>query len=246
MLKISILIPYYNEEETIRQYEHMLFPVVCDIMSEYGFEYEYVFYDDGSTDNGSWWIIKFAKMLSFYDIKCFHNVSNMGLGAAIRRGLEECDGDYIIIMDADLSYRPSSIRDILECFRENYNIDCVSASPYQYPHTSESNILFLRNVGSRMFNKLYSVAIGHNVTCATSMFRLYKANVIKDMKLKSKGFDINAEILSELILSGKNVIEIPVTLYGRDYGISKMKVLYETRRGIEMIIKIWVKRIFRR
>jgi len=245
-MKISLLIPFYNEVDTIREYDHMLFPIVDEIMREYKYDYEYVFMDDGSVDGSQTDLVEYitkSKQLTEKSVVLSHT-SNRGLGKTIRDGIEECKGDYIIIMDADLSYRPASIRDMLECLKLNPDVDCISSSPYMYPHLVRGMDSNIRYWGSIYFNKVYSWIIGQNITCATSMFRLYKSNILKNKKLRSDGFDISAEILSKFILGGKKVIEIPVTLYGRDYGISKMKVIYETRRGIEMIVKIYLKKNF--
>ena len=242
-MKFSILIPYYNERETILQYDHMLFPIVDDIMKEYKFDYEYIFFDDGSTDGGNFEILNY--MNRDEKIKGYRHFINLGLGISIRNGILYCNGDYIIIMDADLSYRPTDIRKMIDYLLIFPNIDCISSSPYSDSHFIKSSSPYLRHLGSVWFNKIYSLSIGHNITCATAMFRLYKTSVIKDMKFESIGFDINAEILSEFILSGKKVKELSMSLYGRDYGLSKMNTWYEFRRGIEMIVKICVKRIFR-
>jgi glycosyltransferase involved in cell wall biosynthesis len=221
----------------------MLFPIVDGIMREYKFDYEYIFFDDGSNDGGNFEILKY--MLSNTKILNYRHFINMGLGAAIVNGISYCNGDYIIILDADLSYKPADIRKMLDYLLIYPDIDCISASPYSYPHMIKESSPFIRHQGSLWFNKIYSFLLGHNITCATSMFRLYKTSVIKQMKFDSIGFDINAEILSGFILTGKKVKEIPISLYGRDYGMSKMNVLYEVRRGFEMMIKIIVKRLIK-
>lgn len=219
----------------------MLFPIVDDIMKEYKFDYEYIFFDDGSSDGGSFEIFNYMS----HNTKILHyrHFINLGLGKSIVDGISYCNGDYIIVLDADLSYRPANIRDMLETLKIHPNVDCVSSSPYSYPHLIKEPSSYTRHLGSVWFNKMYSLALGHKITCATSMFRLYKTSVVKEMKFDSIGFDINAEILSEFILSGKSVIELPITLYGRDYGMSKMKVWYEVRRGFEMIVKILLRRL---
>jgi len=241
-MKISILIPYYNEIDSLKHYDSMLFPVVDEIMEEYRYDCEYVFYDDGSDDTYYFNIVDVSRPLTKYNIDRYSNAINMGLGVAIERGVQYCRGDYIIILDADLTYRPSSIRDLLESLKEHPNADCISSSPYQYPHLLTISKSY-RYFGSVIFNKIYSFLIGHHITCATSMFRLYKSDVIRNMDLKSTGFDVNAEILFNLLLDNKEVIEIPVTLYDRDYGVSKMKVMKELWRGIGLMFKIIKKRI---
>ena len=242
MEKISILIPYYNEIDNIRTYHDTLFPVIDPIMKEYGYECEYVFYNDGSTDGGSNIFDAFYYIESLNLIKHHGCNTNEGLGLAIRNGIQYCDGDYIIVLDADLSYKPDVVENLIRYLRKG--VDCISTSPYQKYSDVQTSPSFMRYMGSIGFNLMYSLAIGRDITCVTSMVRLYKSSVIKNMTFKSKGFDINAEILSELLLKEYSVIEIPAKLYKRKYGISKMNVLLEAYRGVKMVSKIILRRHF--
>jgi glycosyltransferase involved in cell wall biosynthesis len=83
MIKISILIPYYNEIENLRHYNDMLFPTIDEIIEEYGYQCEYIFYNDGSTDGGSMNYILTFKQYTKNEIKYHANFVNMGLGKAI-------------------------------------------------------------------------------------------------------------------------------------------------------------------
>lgn len=245
MVTISILIPYYNEIENFKHYKDMLFTIIDDIAIEYGILLEYLFVNDGSTDGSREYAEKYFQEYSKISVVNFKdNVVNRGLGYTLSRGFGFCKGDYIIVLDADLSYRPAHIRDMMDILIHNSDIDCISSSPYQFSRIEHINLPFIRKYGSIIFNKIYSKCIGHNITCATSMFRLYKSSVIRRMNIQSTGFDVNAEILSKLILNNYKVIEIPVDLYDRDYGKSKMNIIRETRFALKMLYIILLKRYF--
>jgi glycosyltransferase involved in cell wall biosynthesis len=104
---ISILIPFRNEIDSILYYNRTLFPIIDEIMHSFEQEYEYVFVDDGSTDNSSDAVytmivasnIKSGKNLKEVDLT--RNKFGNGLGNALRYGFTRCKGDYIIVMDAD-------------------------------------------------------------------------------------------------------------------------------------------------
>ena len=241
---VSILIPYYNESETLKCYPQNLFPVICDIMKDFEYDYEYIFYNDGSIDSSKIVIDEYQKFMK-YNINSCGGSNNQGLGIALRDGIFLCNKEYIIVMDADLSYEPAAVRDLLTFLKFHPDADCISSSPYRRKGLVMNSASFMRYWGSVYFNKMYALALGCNdITCATSMFRLYKTSCIKKMSFKSIGFDINAEILSDFILSGKKVIEIPAVLYSRKYGSSKMKVWKEVYHALEMITKIYIKRQF--
>jgi dolichol-phosphate mannosyltransferase len=236
---ISILIPFNNEVENISNYNETLFPVIKDVMIRYGEQYEYVFIDDGSTDKSFDICVEVSKTDDHVSIIASHEPKS-GLGIALRRGFDECKGDYIIVMDADLSYRPEDIKILLRKWFENPDADCISGSPYTKNFKDNSVRIF----GSRFFNKRFSKLLKGKVTCVTGMFRFYKTSTLRELELTSKGFNINTEIILKLIANGKNVYEVPVKLYKRDFGKSKMKVFKEVRNETKILLKLKFKKMF--
>lgn len=231
---ISLIIPLFNEEENINLYREDLFPIVKKISEKYNVEFEYIFVDDGSSDNTRGMLENVS-----YDLKNWKLIShdrNRGLGAAIKTGIENSNGDCIICMDADLTFRPENIEDLLIKFVKT-NADCISGSPYlekEHIMDIEPHRLFL----SKSINLIYRILLGKRITAISPIFRLYKKSVFRDMELKSNNFEINAEILSKLIINGKTVEEIPVPLYKRRYGYSKINVKKEIINNILLIGKI--------
>jgi len=248
---ISILIPFRNEIDSILYYNRTLFPIIDEIMHSFEQEYEYVFVDDGSTDNSSDAVytmivasnIKSGKNLKEVDLT--RNKFGNGLGNALRYGFTRCKGDYIIVMDADLSYKPIDVTRMLLELKLHPKVKCISASPYFYGRNSKIvGSSPMRIFGSIAFNSIYSFLLGRKITCATGMFRLYYRETLSKFRLKSVGYDINSELITEFLLGGEEFVEIPSVLHVRTIGVSKMNVITEVIREFKLISKIIYKIIF--
>jgi len=211
--------------------------------------YEYVFINDGSEDNGVnilYNIIKDENIKTTNLVKSdIYHTMHRGLGNALRYGFDNCSGQYIIVMDADLSYKPVDVEIMIRELKKQPYLKCISASPYYYGLSSKIvGSSPLRIFGSLLFNKIHSVILKQNITCATGMFRLYHRNTLKSFALKSEGYDINAEIITEFLLRRESFIEIPSVLYVRTVGQSKMRVGIEIFREMKLISKTLKRIIF--
>jgi dolichol-phosphate mannosyltransferase len=232
---ISIIIPLYNEEDNIPRYETELFDVVREIAKEFSEDVEFILVDDGSKD-------KTVKELSAFCytpnvIMRFHEV-NKGMGMAVRTGIDAAVGNIIITMDADLTFRPQDVRLLLESYYKT-GADCVSGSPYIKPAFVEGITPFrwLMSKGANIACKI--VLLNNDISCVSPIFRLYKSKVIKDMDLISENFEINAEIMAKLLISGKKVVEVPTVLLKRTHGVSKINVKKEIKNYLVLFYRIF-------
>jgi glycosyltransferase involved in cell wall biosynthesis len=232
---ISILFPLYNERENIVNYNIDLFPIIDDIAQKTGEKFEFVFIDDGSQDDTVEQIRKIAR--SRNDVTLLVHQKNCGMGTAIKTGLGSSQGDLIITMDADLTFRPVDVLKLIEKYRET-GADCISGSPYLKEGLMEEVTPF-RFLMSRSVNFLYRMLLGEKITCVSPIFRLYRSNVLTGMNITSNNFEINAEIISKLLISGKKVVEIPVPLLKRKHGESKINVKKEVKNYILLLFKIF-------
>lgn len=232
---ISILFPLYNERDNIIHYNTDLFPIIDDIAQKTGERFEFVFIDDGSQDDTVEQIRDIARMRS--DVKVLIHQKNSGMGTAIMTGLGSSHGDLIITMDADLTFRPVDVLKLIERYRET-DADCISGSPYLEKGLMEEVTPF-RLLMSKSVNFLYRILLGSEITCVSPIFRLYRRSVLTGMNISSRNFEINAEIISKLIIGGKKVVEIPVPLLKRKYGESKINVKKEIRNYILLLYKIF-------
>lgn len=239
---ISIIIPLFNEEENVLLYPKKLFPITAEIGRRYGETCEYILVDDGSRDSTLSNIRELHRNHPGI-IVVTHEV-NKGMGAAVRSGIAQCHGDLIIAMDSDLSYRPEDIEKLLKTYRET-GADCISASPYRGNGLTTEFVSPFRLFISKSVNFLYRVLLWEDITCVSAIFRLYKREVLTNLKLESNNFEIDAEILAKLILNKKTVKEIDVKLHKREFGESKLNVKKEIKNNLKILYKIFKVRIFK-
>jgi glycosyltransferase involved in cell wall biosynthesis len=232
---ISIIIPLYNEKDNVLVYKKDLFPVIEKIGKEFGEIIEFIMVDDGSKDDT---VVQMQKLIQERnDVILIKLEINQGMGSAIKSGIAASKGNLIITMDADLTFRPVDVSKLIAKYRET-NADCVSGSPFLKEGLFE-NVATHRLIISKSINFLYRLLLGSNISCVSPIFRLYKREIFDTMKISSNNFDINAEIISKLIISGKKVVEVPVPLLKRRYGKSNINIRKEAINYLVLFYKIF-------
>jgi glycosyltransferase involved in cell wall biosynthesis len=147
---------------------------------------------------------------------------NIGRGMALRKGFKESSGEIIVSIDADLSYSPHYIIDLIETLRKEPDIDFVLASPYM-PGGEVRNVPIHRLWISKWGNKLLRFAMPNRIYTSTGIFRAYRKKVLDSVELESDGKEIHLEILSKALALGFRVKEIPAVLSSRRKGKSKFR-----------------------
>lgn len=232
---ISVIVPLYNEEDNVVHYQKDLFPIIDGIGAAAGEKIEYVFVDDGSRDATVERIRAVAG--SRPDVRILLHEKNRGMGAAIKTGIAGSNGDLIVTLDADLTFRPVDVGKLISKFRET-GADLVSGSPYLEPGLLEEVTPF-RLFMSRSVNFLYRLLLGGGITCVSPVFRLYRREVLEGLQIASNNFEINAEIIAKLLIAKKKVVEVPVPLLKRKYGESKINIKKEIRNNILLLTRIF-------
>jgi len=232
---ISIIIPLYNEQDNVIHYNQDLFPLITNTAKKTGETFEYIFVDDGSRDDTVERLTEITK--GRFDVKILRHERNRGMGNAIKTGLAASNGDLVITMDGDLTFRPVDVEKLIEKYRDTH-ADCISGSPYLERGLLEEVAPF-RLLMSQTVNFLYRVLLRSQITCVSPIFRLYKRSVLNELEITSSNFEINAEIISKLIISGKHVVEVPVPLLKRQYGESKINIKKEIKNYLMLLYKIF-------
>jgi glycosyltransferase involved in cell wall biosynthesis len=232
---ISILFPLYNERDNVIHYPADLFPIIDEIARKTGERFEFIFVDDGSRDDTVEQVKALARDRP--DVKLLVHLTISGMGTAIKTGLDSSLGELVITMDADLTFRPVDVEKLIGKYRET-NADCISGSPYLEKGLMEEVTPF-RLLMSKTVNFLYRVLLGSRITCVSPIFRLYRRSVLMEMNISSRNFEINAEIISKLLMGGKKVVEVPVPLLKRKYGESKIDVKKEVKNYLLLLYKIF-------
>jgi len=226
---LSIIIPCYNEEGNIHIYEEELFGE----LNKLNIRYTVIFVDDGSTDNTRKELLKLQKKYKNIVIHSF--IKNKGMGMAIREGIKLAENDLSITLDADLTFHPDKIKELLSRFFVG-DVDCIIGSTALAGYGK--GVPFYRKFLSISLNLIYSILLGKRLTSVSPIFRVYNTQDLKDLNLTCKGFDINAEILVNLLKNEKKVVEIPTILTVRRFGESKINNIKEIKNHIKLFFKI--------
>ena len=219
-MKISVIIPMYNEEDNVLR----TLVKVNYVMKDYA-DYEILVIDDGSTDA----TYKLAEEFSSdnHHVFVLKQPLNMGMGSALRAGFQRSEGDIIITIDADLSYSPSYINKLTSELLNDETIDIIVGSPYM-EGGDVKNVPFFRLFISKIANKFVGFSMPQNLSTVTSVMRAYRREVLDSMELESNGTNINLEILSKAIAIRYKIKEVPAVLEGRELGQSKLKFRSKT------------------
>lgn len=221
-MRLSVVIPCFNEKDSVARYEAELFPE----LEKLRVDYEVLAVDDGSTDG------TFLKLQGLAGrnsrLKILSHSRNRGLGAALRTAFAAATGEWMAVLDADLTWHPSRISDLLARQKET-GADLVAGSPFLAPGGHEG-VPLRRRLPSLLLNAFYRGLLSRRLTSYTPIFRLYRTDVLKSLPLASEGFEISAEIAARFLRAGKTLTEVPAVLTSRREGASKLAPWRELRR----------------
>jgi glycosyltransferase involved in cell wall biosynthesis len=208
-LLVSLIAPAYNEALILQDNLSLLCDYMRSLESEY--EWELVIVNDGSRDETGWLAQEFARLRP--NVRVLHHRINRGLGQALRTGFSGCRGDYIVVVDLDLSYAPEHIALLLKKIRDT-QAGVVVASPYM-AGGCVSNVPWLRRVLSVWANRFLSITAKRNLATLTGMVRVYDAEFLRSLNLRSDGMEINPEIIHKAFLLKTPIEEVPAHLNWR-------------------------------
>lgn len=239
-MRISIIIPCFNEEEGIAQLFLKLNGAFRQLREKQACEIELIFVDDGSSDSTS------ALLENFFTGKeiparIIRHAENRGIGAAQRTGFGSAVGDYVVTMDSDCTYDPAEITKMLSLMTQT-GADVVVASPY-HPQGEVLNVPTYRLFLSRNLSRVYNWVLKCHLYTYTSLFRVYRREVIEKTPFSANRFLSTAEILANAIGAGFRIQEHPAQLCLRRYGISKIKIVRVILEHATFISRLLLKRV---
>jgi glycosyltransferase involved in cell wall biosynthesis len=207
MMKLSVVMPVYNEKDTVAE---ILRRVLATDLAD-----EVIVVNDGSTD-GTADVLAGLKVDG--KVKVINAPKNRGKGAAVRLGIGATKSDLVLIQDADLEYDPRDIPALLKPIEEDL-ADVVYGSrflggprrPTMYWHAVANNMLtFFTNI---LYNNI--------LTDMETGYKLFKREVLEDIKIRSNSFDFEPEITAKLLKKKVRIFEVPITFNPRDYSDGK-------------------------
>ncbi len=228
-IKLSIIVPVYNEEKTITQVIKKVFAVKLPVVSK-----EIIIVNDGSTDNTAKFLTKIKSTKA--NFKIIHHKRNMGKGAAVRTGIKRAKGNYIIIQDADLEYDPQDIKKLLELVILGEAKVIYGTRLNRMPDFAKDERtprFFIHYVGNKTLSLITSVFFGNWLTDMECCYKLFPKDALKDITLHARGFELEPEITAKLLKQGHKIREVPISTNPRSY--EEGKKLNTVRDGIKAI-----------
>jgi glycosyltransferase involved in cell wall biosynthesis len=227
-MKLSIVIPCYNEEKTIKE----LILKVKKSVNLLNIENEIILIDDNSTD-GTKDILK--NELNNSINKIIHNPKNLGKGYSIKKGVELAKGEFILIQDADLEYDPKDYSKLLKPLQNNI-ADVVFGS--RFIGTNEKRVLyFWHSVGNKFLTILSNMFSNLNLTDMEVGYKVFKSEIIKSIKLEENRFGFEPEITAKIAKLKIRIYEVGINYYGRKYEEGKKITWRDGFSAIRCILK---------
>lgn len=204
---LSIIIPVYNEENTIVEVLRRVFAVKLK-----GWKKQVMVVDDGSTD-------KTPERLTAWNKTCtvLLQPENQGKGTVVVCGLQKARGEVILLQDADLEYSPTDYPKLLEPFADA-RVTVVYGSRFLGPHLST---MYLYAMGNKFVTWVTNILFNTNITDMETGYKVFRRSVLGGITIHAKRFDFEPEFTAKILKSGHQIYEVPISYFGRKFSEGK-------------------------
>jgi len=232
MVRLSVVIPVYNESHTLETLVQRVLGV------DYGCDLEIVLVDDASDDGSR----EVAESLAsrHTNLVCLRHETNAGKGAAIRTGFARASGDIVIVQDADLEYDPGEIPAMIDLIRNDI-ADVVFGSRFlaRGPHRV---LYYWHYLANRMLTAFSNVLTNLNLTDIEVCYKAFRREVLESITLEEERFGFEPEITAKVARGNWRIYEVPISYYGRTYKEGKKIGWRDGVRALYCILKYNLRR----
>jgi glycosyltransferase involved in cell wall biosynthesis len=231
-LKLSVVIPAYNEEHTIQT----ILEKVRNVQLIGGMSKEIIVVNDCSKDHTEKKVLEYKTQHPDTEISYYKHDVNQGKGAALHTGIREAKGDYIVIQDADLEYDPNEFNLLLKPILDGF-ADVVYGSRFMggRPHRI---LFFWHSIGNKILTFCSNALTNLNLTDMETCYKMWRADIVKNLKLKEKRFGFEPEVTAKISRRDDiRIYEVGISYYGRTYAEGKKINWKDGFRAIYCILK---------
>ena len=234
-MKLSVVMPVYNEQATLREVISKVLAV--PLSTEIEAEIELICVDDGSSDSSRQILAGLAA--AHPQLRVLLQPRNMGKGAALRRGIQESTGDYILIQDADLEYDPSDYPALLHPLLEG-KADVVYGSRFlgSAPHRV---LYFWHYVANRTLTLLSNALTNMNLTDMETCYKVFRREILQSIPIEEDRFGFEPEITVKIAMRRLRVYEVGISYWGRTYEEGKKIGWKDGARALWCLVKYTLK-----
>jgi glycosyltransferase involved in cell wall biosynthesis len=229
-MRVSVIVPAYNEENTIANVLQALLRELPDV-------HEIIVVDDGSKDNTA--IIANEYSLQNNHVRLIRQPANMGKTAALKAGFSASTGDIVLVQDADLEYDPVDIPGLVEPIVQG-KADVVYGSRFMIRRASR--VLYFRHFMANQFlTFLSNLLTDLNLSDVETGYKAFRGEIIRNMVIETRGFGFEVEVTAKIAKLNCRVFEVPISYYGRTYEEGKKIGFMD---GLDAILYIFKYNLF--
>ena len=240
-MNLSIVVPVYNEVETLREILSRVRQVEVVMQVDFGpfshleqpmrLDKEILVVDDGS-DDGSRDVVREEEAAGH--VRAFYHARNQGKGAAVRTGLLHATGDFILIQDADLEYDPREYRTLVQPLLEG-RARVVYGSRFRGGPSKA--MFFSHMLGNRFLTLVTNVLYDTIITDMETGYKCFCADVVRSIPLRARGFELEPELTAKVLKRGHRIYEVPISYTGREFDEGKKITWRDGFKALWTLIK---------